>query len=62
LANIPEFIELILAYPIEFKKPRDYDYSDDLLCQFQVALMCLRADRKQTYLPKNFFRAFKENK
>ena len=34
LANIPEFTDMILKYPIDIDKPEDYDYADDLLCQF----------------------------
>jgi len=46
LTNIPEFTEMILKYPISLDKPEDYDYADDLLCQFQIAIKCIRSDRK----------------
>ncbi len=44
LANIPEFTDMILKYPINLNKPKDYRFDDDILCQFQVALRCLRAN------------------
>ena len=31
---------MILKYPISLDKPEDYDYADDLLCQFQIAIKC----------------------
>ena len=34
LANIPEFTSMILKYPIDRNKNENYDYADDLLCQF----------------------------
>jgi len=33
IANIPEFVELLLLYPIELLKHQKYDYADDILCQ-----------------------------
>ena len=48
---------MILKYPISLDKPEDYDYADDLLCQFQIALKCLQSDQKQVYYPSSLFRA-----
>ena len=62
LANIPEFTDMILKYPIDLDKPEDYDYADDLLCQLQVAFRNLRGNIYQPYYPVDFFRTIKQNK
>ena len=51
---------MFLKYPIDMSKPQKLDYADDLLCQFQIALRCLRANKQQSYYSADFFSAFKE--